>query len=111
MATHVSQTFGYVTKENPLRFHFRSKRRPEIIHIVDLDPNEYCETARRMVKTWERCTCEDFTYRIQPLLRTHTMKPDCDQARCKHIKLARSMLATDARDLLVGYLNKKAKAA
>lgn len=63
--------------DHVLRFRFESDTRPEIAHVVDLG-------------AWEgfgECSCEDFQYRILPLL--HRKEP---ATRCKHLIHAREHL-------------------
>lgn len=96
----VAEKYGLVTQDSALRFVILSDERVDVAHMVDLSPWELDERFNRMVRRWERCTCENFEMRIQPLLRSGTIKPDTAAARCKHINRARELLATKVRDMI-----------
>jgi hypothetical protein len=95
-----SEIHGLVIHENPLRCLIQSSNRKDIMHVVDLDPWEYDERTGQTVLCGERCSCENFTMRIAPLLKAGTIPFDTPLARCKHIEKARDMLANRTRDLV-----------
>lgn len=107
MAQTAGEIYGLTTRENPLRFLFQSSSETNKVHVVDLDNKEFSQQHGREVVKYERCTCEHFQFRIEPLIRSKTVLPDTPQARCKHIRRAREMLATNARDMLMKFMRKK----
>ncbi len=70
--------------DNILRFRFTSDTRPDIAHVVDLGG----------FGGFGECSCEDFQYRILPVLvrLEPGTRPD-GLKRCKHILAAREHLA------------------
>lgn len=66
------------TQESPTRFVFISESQKDIAHIVDLLDNE--------------CSCQNFQFRIKPLLDRGVIQPHEPVAKCKHMKIARDVL-------------------
>lgn len=67
--------------DNILRFRFTSDTRADIAHVVDLSEFD----------GFGECSCEDFQYRILPILVRN--EPKEGVKRCKHIIAAREHLA------------------
>lgn len=73
-----------------LRFRFESVLRPEIAHVADLGSFD----------GFGECSCEDFTFRVLPVLvknrhprtRLLAVKDETSLKRCKHILAAREAL-------------------
>ena len=65
-------------QESPTRFVFYSKTQKGQAHIVDLIEGE--------------CSCQQYQFRILPLIRRDLIHPDDDTSRCKHIRWARELL-------------------
>ena len=64
--------------DNVLRYRFTSEERRDISHVVDLGD----------FAGFGECSCEDFQYRILPLLVRGETPPN----RCKHLIAAREHL-------------------
>jgi hypothetical protein len=66
-----------------LRYRFDSDGRPDIAHVVDLGEFD----------GFGECSCEDYQYRILPVLRRRQMGIAEEMPkRCKHISAAREHL-------------------
>ena len=65
-------------QESPTRFVFFSDSQKDTAHIVDLMEGE--------------CSCQNFQFRIKPLLDRGVLKKADKLAKCKHIKKARDIL-------------------
>lgn len=66
------------TQESPTRFVFMSETQKNTAHIVDLLDNE--------------CSCQNFQFRIKPLLDKGIIEARDPVAKCKHMKIAREAL-------------------
>ena len=75
-----------VNQQEPLRFLISSDSRPDVVHLVDLE--SYWHSGQ--------CGCEEFTFRIEPLLRRRVIEPCSPRAFCKHIRCARDVVAEAA---------------
>lgn len=75
-----------IDQQEPLRFLIKSRSRLSVVHVVDLE--EYWHSG------W--CTCEEFAFRIEPLLRRRIIEPCTDRAWCSHIREAREVVAEAA---------------
>ena len=65
-------------QESPTRFVFYSKTQSDMAHIVDLLDGE--------------CSCQNFQFRIKPLLDKGIITKEEPVAKCKHMKIARDIL-------------------
>jgi hypothetical protein len=65
-------------QESVTRYVFFSDSRKSIAHIVDLLDGE--------------CSCEQFQFRIKPLLERGVIDVGDSVSKCKHIKKARDLL-------------------
>ena len=74
-------------QENILRYLVDSRKRVGVQHCVELD----------LYDGNGGCTCEDFTFRLEPILRAGAVPNDFegDALRCDHIKAARTKLVDD----------------
>lgn len=66
--------------DHPLRFHVTSETEPGAKHLVDLAEN----------KTFGKCSCQHFEFRIQPLIDAGQSLMPIE--RCKHLKAVREDL-------------------
>jgi len=71
-------------QDHLLRYEVTSHTRREVTHIVELDKFDGNGA----------CTCEHFTYRLEPLLKAGA-KPQGESLRCHHITEARERLLND----------------
>jgi hypothetical protein len=69
--------------DNVLRYHVTSRSRTGVEHVVDLE----------LYDGNGACSCENFTYRLEPALKAGA-KPG-DSWRCRHIREARARLTDD----------------
>jgi len=65
-------------EESITRFVFYSDTQKDTAHMVDLIDGE--------------CRCQNFQFRIKPLLEAGIIKKEESVSKCKHIKLARDIL-------------------
>ena len=72
-------------QENILRYLVESRTKVGVTHVVELD----------LYDGNGGCTCEHFTYRLEPLLKTGTSVEETDALRCDHIRAARRKLVDD----------------
>lgn len=74
-------------QDNILRYLADSRSRTGVQHCVELD----------LYGGNGGCTCEDFTFRLEPILRAGAVPKDFegDALRCAHIVAARRKLADD----------------
>lgn len=63
----------------PFRFHVQSRTRTEVMHLVDIEENDF----------HGQCSCESFAFRMQPLLDRGERG---DHLRCSHLNAARMFL-------------------
>lgn len=75
-----------IDQQEPLRFLVQSRSRMDVVHLVDLE--EYWQSGR--------CSCENFTFQIEPLLRRLIVRPNTPRAWCKHIRCAREVVVQAA---------------
>ena len=68
-------------QESITRFIFFSETQKDVAHVVDLMDGE--------------CTCQNFQFRIKPLLERGVIKPNEAVAKCKHMKFAREILCDE----------------
>lgn len=73
-------------QESATRFIFISETQKDTAHIVDLLDNE--------------CSCQNFQFRIKPLLDRGVINKDDAVAKCKHMKIARDVLCDQLLDEL-----------
>jgi len=75
--------------ENPLRWEVNSESRgEEVVHTIDLEENQRSG----------QCSCEDFSFNIQPKLNQKLFKPHEDRSYCKHIREIRKILLNQVLD-------------
>ncbi len=65
-------------EESITRFVFYSNTQKDTAHVVDLMEGE--------------CSCQNFQFRIKPLLEKGIIDATDSVAKCKHMKLAREIL-------------------
>lgn len=75
-----------INQQEPLRFLVSSDTRSDVVHLVDLE--SYWHSGQ--------CGCEEFIFRIEPLLRRKIIDPCTPRAYCKHIRCARDVVAEAA---------------
>lgn len=74
-----------IPHDHILRFRFESETRPDIGHVVDLGG----------YAGFGECSCEDFCFRVRPVLAARTrngLNEFEDVKRCKHLVAAREHL-------------------
>lgn len=79
-------------QESATRYLFYSDSQKGIAHMVDLIEGE--------------CSCQNFQFRIKPLLEKGILEESDSVAKCKHIKKARDLLC----DQMIEQLRKNDKA-
>jgi hypothetical protein len=72
-------------QENILRYVVDSRSRTGVQHVVELD----------LYQGNGGCSCEDFTFRLAPMLRDGMDDKDGDLLRCDHIVACRKKLVDD----------------
>jgi hypothetical protein len=72
-------------QDNILRYLVESRSRVGVQHVVELD----------LYGGNGGCTCEDFTFRLEPMLKKGMDDSDGDLLRCDHITAARRKLLDD----------------
>jgi hypothetical protein len=76
--------------EDALRYHFQSRKNPNIWWTVDLAWYDYNG----------KCSCPNFEIKREPLLRSRTIKPNTPRAECRHITRAKRILVRKTIEFL-----------
>tara|TARA_B100001939_G_C16927365_1_gene612337 strand:+ start:1411 stop:1707 length:297 start_codon:yes stop_codon:yes gene_type:complete len=82
--------------ESPHRYVFQSSSNRDVSHIVDLEDNYPIG----------ECSCEHFQFKIKKLLDQRIIKPNSQQAVCKHMRVAKDLFYEMMIKLYVNQINK-----
>jgi hypothetical protein len=72
-------------QENILRYLVQSRSKVGVTHVVELD----------LYDGNGGCSCQHFTFRLEPLLKAGNRPEESDALRCDHIRAARRKLVDD----------------